>query len=156
MRAARGGDAAVMRMLLAAGADPKLAQKSGNNPILLAAGASAGRSGAEDARVPETAALEAIAVAVEAGVDINSVNATGDTAVHLAATTNQGSPSIIRFLAEHGANLNIKNKAGRTPLDAALRARDNDETIALLKSPGADASPVPRTDIAASPDNRVN
>ena len=157
MRAARGGDAVVMRILLAGGADPTLTQKSGNNPILLAAGASAGRNGAEDARVTEAAALDAIAVAVEAGIDVNSVNATGDTALHLAATTNQGSPSIIRFLVQHGANLNVTNKAGRTPLDAALRARDkNDETIALLKSLGAGASPAPGTDIAASPDNRVN
>ena len=157
MRAARGGDATLMRILLAAGADAKLTQKSGNNPILLAAGASAGRSGAEDARVPEAAALEAITVAVDAGVDVNAVNATGDTAMHLAATTNQGSPSIIRFLAARGANLNVKNKAGRTPLDGALRARDkNDDTIALLKSLGAEASAPPRTDIAASSDNRVN
>jgi len=157
MRAARGGDAAVMRILLGAGADPKLTQKSGNNPILLAAGASAGRNGAEDARVTEAAALDAITVAVEAGIDVNAANATGDTALHLAVTTNQGSPSIIRFLAQHGANLNIANKAGRTPLDAAMRAREkNDETIALLKSLGAAASPAPRTDIAASPDNRVN
>jgi hypothetical protein len=52
--------------------------------------------------------------------------------------------------------VSIKNKAGRTPLDAALRARDkNDDTIALLKSLGAEVS-APRTDIAASPDNRVN
>jgi len=31
-----------------------------------------------------------------------------------------------------------------------------DETIALLKSLGAEASATPRTDIAASPDSRVN
>jgi len=157
MRAARGGDAAVMRLLLAGGADPTLMQKSGNNPILLAAAASAGRNGAEDARVSEAAALEAITVAVDAGIDVNAVNTTGDTAMHLAATTNQGSPSIIRFLAERGANPNIKNKAGRTPLDAALRARDkNDDTIALLKSLGAEASVAAGTDIAGSSDNRVN
>jgi len=74
-------------------------------------------------------------------VDVNAVNATGDSAVHLAATTNQGSPSILRLLAGKGANLNIKNKGGRTPLDAALRAREkNDETIAVLKALGAEAS----------------
>lgn len=144
MRAARGGDAVVMRMLLAAGADARLTQKSGNNPVLLAAAASAGRNGGEDARVTESAALEAIKVAVDAGVDVNAVNATGDTALHLAATTNQGSPSIIRFLADKGANLNVKNKAGRTPLDAAMRARDrNDETIALLETLGAAPSDTP-------------
>ena len=142
MRAARGGDGVVMRLLLAAGADPRLTQKSGNNPIMLAAGASAGRAANdEEARVTEAKALDAIKVAVDAGIDINAVNATGDTAMHLAASTNQGSPSIIRFLAEKGANLSVKNKAGRTPLDAALRARDkNNDTIALLKALGAEAS----------------
>jgi len=149
MRAARGGDAAVMRILLAAGADAKATQKSGNNAVLLAAGASAGRVGTEDARVTEGTALEAITVAVDAGVDVNATNATGDTALHLAAGTNQGSPAIIRYLAGKGANMSVSNKAGRTPLDAALRARDrNDETIALLKELGAQPSPTgaPATD----------
>jgi ankyrin repeat protein len=142
MRAARGGDGVVMRLLLAAKADPTLTQKSGNNPIILAAGASAGRAATdEETRVTEAKALDAIKVAVDAAVDVNAVNAAGDTAMHLAASTNQGSPSIIRFLAEKGANVNVKNKAGRTPLDAALRARDkNNDTIALLKTLGAEAS----------------
>ena len=38
MRAARSGDAATMRVLLAAGADPKLVTKDGNNALLFAAG----------------------------------------------------------------------------------------------------------------------
>jgi ankyrin repeat protein len=29
----------------------------------------------------------------------------------------------VRFLVEHGANLNAKNKQGRTPLDAAVASR---------------------------------
>ena len=123
VRAARGGDAAVMRILFAAGADPKATQKNGNNAIMLAAAASAESNGGDDARVTEAAALDAITVAVEAGVDVNSVDATGDTAMHLAASANQGSPSIIRYLAAKGANMSVANNAGRTPLDAALRAR---------------------------------
>ncbi len=38
MRAARSGDAAVMRLLLAKGADPKLATRDGNNALMFAAG----------------------------------------------------------------------------------------------------------------------
>ena len=38
MRAARGGDAPVMRLLLQAGADSALTQKNGNTPLYLAAG----------------------------------------------------------------------------------------------------------------------
>jgi len=81
-------------------------------------------------------------------VDLAKVSrdaAVWDSAMHLASSTNQGSPSIIRFLVQHGANLNITNKAGRTQLDAAMRARDkNDETIALLKSLGAELSQAAR------------
>jgi ankyrin repeat protein len=67
-------------------------------------------------------------------VDVNAQNATGDTALHAAATSGGGQPSIIRLLVERGARLDVKNKADRTPLDAAARARQpNQEIIALLK-----------------------
>jgi len=67
---------------------------------------------------------------LDKGVDINAVNAAGDTAVHSAL----GSPAIVRYLAEHGAKVDVKNKQGRTPLDTALRNREaNPETVALLK-----------------------
>ena len=38
IRAARTGDAAVMRLLLDKGADPKLMTKDGNNALMIAAG----------------------------------------------------------------------------------------------------------------------
>jgi hypothetical protein len=54
------------------------------------------------------------------------VNAAGDTAVHAAF----GSPPSC-YLAGHGAQLDVKNKQGRTPLDTVLRNREgNPETIA--------------------------
>jgi uncharacterized protein len=128
MRAARGGDAAVMRILLQAGADPALTQKNGNAPLYLAAGIGPGGNNPDHGT--EKGALEAIAICLDAGADINAVNAAGDTAVHAAV----GSPAIVRFLAEHGARLDVKNKQGRTPLDVLVRNRDaNQETLALLK-----------------------
>ncbi len=48
------------------------------------------------------------------GFDINAVDANGRTALHGAA--NRGAPSIIRFLVDHGAKLDIVDKKGRTPL----------------------------------------
>jgi ankyrin repeat protein len=54
---------------------------------------------------------------LEAGVDVNAINAAGDTAVHARL----GSPAIVRFLAEHPAKLDVTNRQGHTPLDAALR-----------------------------------
>jgi len=128
MRAARGGDAVVMRLLLAAGADPTLTQKNGNTPIHLAA--SINLAGNSYDLVTMQNALDVIALCLDRSIDINAVNAAGDTAVHSAL----GSPAIVRYLAEHGAKLDVKNKQGRTPLDTALRNREaNPETVALLK-----------------------
>jgi len=128
MRAARGGDAPVMRLLLQAGADPALTQKNGNTPLYLAAGIGPGGNNPDHGT--EKGALEAIAICLEAGADINAVNAAGDTAVHAAL----GSPAIVRYLADRGARVDVKNKQGRTPLDTVLRNREgNPETIALLK-----------------------
>jgi len=136
MRAARKSDVEVMKILLDAGADPKLTQKSGNTPLMLAAGA-VSTGGDEAERVTEEQAIAAIRMGIEAGLDVNEVNANGDTVMHTAATTAGGLRTLIRFLAESGARLDVKNKAERTPLDAALRARQpNDATIALLRELG--------------------
>lgn len=135
MRAARKCDVEMMRILLDAKADVMLAQKSGNTPIMLCAGAVSGGN-AEDnpERVNADEAMAAIRLALDAGVDVNAQNATGDTALHTAATSGGGQPAIIRLLVERGAHLDVKNKADRTPLDAAARARQpNQEIIALLK-----------------------
>ena len=135
MRAARKCDVEMMRILLEAKPDVTLTQKSGNTPLMLCAGAvSAGNSEDNPERVSEAEALAAIRVALDAGVDVNAANATGDTALHTAATTGGGQPAIIRLLVERGARLDVKNKAERTPLDAATRGRQpNEKVLALLK-----------------------
>ena len=68
MRAARAGDAAVMRILLDKGADPKLTTKDGNTAFMFAAGV-----GYRDknTRGSESEALEALKVALGQGLDIN-------------------------------------------------------------------------------------
>jgi ankyrin repeat protein len=143
MRAARAGDVPLMKILLAAGADPALTQDNGNSPLLLAAGLGfRGPIGGTEAM-----ALEAIAFSLEQGADVNATNSAGDTAVHVAATTNfaesgtsQGSIAIVRFLVERGARLDIRNKAGRTALEAVLRAREHSAAIAAYLR---DRSPAP-------------
>jgi ankyrin repeat protein len=133
MRAARKCDVVVMKLLLEAGADPKLAQKSGNTPLMLAAGA-VSSGGDEGLRISEEQAVAAITLGIAAGLDVNDVNANGDTVMHTAATTNGGLRTVIRLLADAGARLDIKNKAERTPLEAAQRARQPGEaTIAILR-----------------------
>jgi len=136
MRAARKCDVAIMRLLLDAGADPKLTQKSGNNALMLAAGA-VSSGGDETQHISEEQALAAITLGIAAGLDVNETNTTGDTVMHTTATSGGGLRSVIRLLSEAGARLDIKNKGGRTPLEAAQRARQpNEATIALLRQLG--------------------
>jgi ankyrin repeat protein len=129
LRAAKGGDAVLMKILIDAGADPTLNQKSKRGPIMLAAGVHSQRADnvlfANDASV-----MEAIRICLDHGFDINAVNDAGETAVYAAI----GSPGLIRFLAERGARLDVKNNRGQTPLDAALKANEpNEPSIAVLR-----------------------
>jgi uncharacterized protein len=138
MRAARSGDAEVMRILLEAGADPKLVTKDGNNALMFAAGI-----GYRDKQTQGTdeQALEALKLCMDQGMDVNQADGKGETALHGAA--NRGSDLLVKFLVEHGARLDAKSKAGYTPLDIAM-GKDSfgalpvphDSTVALLKSLG--------------------
>ena len=109
MRAARSGDIVLMQVLLEGGADVKLATKSGMTPLLFATGTSRRKS--------DKAAIEAITLCLDRGADINESNANGETALHIAAAQ---ADSVVSFLAERGAKLDVKDRQGRTPLDVAL------------------------------------
>lgn len=110
MRAARSGDLPVMRSLLEGGGNPALTQKDySNTAMVLLNGRGAGN---------EAAVLEALKLCVEHGLDIDAFNANGQTVLHLAVQ--RGADSIVRYLAESGARLDMKNKQGRTPMDIAL------------------------------------
>lgn len=138
MRAARGGDATVMRALLEKGADPKLTTKEGTNALMFAAGV-----GYRDknTRGSESDALEGLKVALDSGLDLNQANTKGETALHGAAL--RGADSIVQFLVDHGAKLDIKTKQGFTPLDIAMGKSSlaalpvpHDSTVALIRKLG--------------------
>ena len=136
MRAAKSGDVEVMRLLLAAGADPTLTQPSGANALMLAAGMG-WRDGSPAApsydQGSERDAIEAIKLCLEVGLDINAATTSGDTALH-AAVSGRAAEPIVRFLAENGADLQARNKQGRTPLDiAASGRRELPEVVATLR-----------------------
>jgi ankyrin repeat protein len=138
MRAARSGDAAAMRLLLAKGANPKLTTRDGNTALLFAAGV-----GYRDknTRGTENEAIEAVKVAMDSGLDLNAENTRGETALDGAA--GRGADLIVQFLVDHGAKINAKSKQGFTPVDYALGKAvvgqlpvPHDSTVALLRKLG--------------------
>jgi ankyrin repeat protein len=118
MRAARNGDAAVMRVLLAKGADPKAVQPNGTTVLMLACGVGRGLGVFAKDYATEEQLFEGVTLLLERGVDVNLQNTAGLTALHFAAQA--GMDSVVTALAKHGAALDLKDKQGRTPVDVAL------------------------------------
>ena len=143
--AAMAGDVEVMRVLAENGADPRLASKDGTTPLMVAAGL--GRYLAES-RVTEVRALATVKLALELGGEINAVNDSGNAALHGAAHTKAN--TIITFLAGNGADLNLRNTRGQTPLMIADTVRAGSATVSqktptgdLLRSLGAESPAEP-------------
>ncbi|MEP7310850.1 MAG: ankyrin repeat domain-containing protein [Acidobacteriota bacterium] len=118
-RAAKSNDLQVMRLLLDAGADPRLTIKDRTTVAMIAAAGGA-VVGAYAVAIPvtEESSLEALKLCVEHGVDLNAFNTNGLTALHNAVT--RGSVKIVKYLADQGAKLDLRDKQGRLPLDIAL------------------------------------
>ncbi|MCG8428325.1 MAG: ankyrin repeat domain-containing protein [Chromatiales bacterium] len=68
----------------------------------------------------ERLALESVEVAIEHGVNLDHTDFTGSTALHDAAARNLA--TVVRALAERGADINVFNARGQTPLDLAVVA----------------------------------
>jgi ankyrin repeat protein len=137
LTASLAGDLTVMRLLLEYGADPYIPTFGGTTALMAAAGI----NWVVDQTYDEgpKALLEAVQLCWELGMDVNAVNSMGLTAVHGAA--NRGSDDIIRFLAEKGAKLDVKDNEGRTPLTwaegvflATHPAKPKPSSIALIKT----------------------
>jgi len=119
--AADYGDAATMRLLIAAHADPLIVTKDKTTPLMAAAGVDFiegqdryGRRWFRDTTMPiQMAALEAVKLALELGNDVNAANADGLTAMHGAAY--MGSNLLVQYLFDHGAKLDVRNRRGWTP-----------------------------------------
>ena len=122
MLAALTADAELLKTLAALGADTSLRNVENSTPLMAAAGL-ATRSPGEDAGT-EPEVLEAIQVLLDLGADVNAIDNNGETAMHSAAYKNL--PQVVRFLATHGAKIDIWNKNdkfGWTPLAIAVGYR---------------------------------
>jgi len=137
--AAKAADVEVMRLLLAHGADPKINTGVNITPLMAAAGI-AWASNQDPAS--EEQVLDAVKLLVEeVGADVNAVNAVGETAMHAAAY--RGANSVVQYLYDKGAKLDVVAKDGRTPLIIADGVEYGNSfaaqphTAALLRKLGA-------------------
>jgi len=117
LRAARTGDAAAMRILLDHGGDPALTIGNHTTALMFAAGSGRNAGVFQKDIGTERDLFATVKVLVDHGVDVNLANDNGQTAMHFAAQTSDDS---VRYLAAHGAVLDMKDKQGHTPADLAL------------------------------------
>ncbi len=137
------GALAVLKNLLAAGADPRLTTDDGTTPLMVAAGL--GRStfqpGLQRGRRSQTAE-DAVTLLLDAGADVNAVNEADFTALHGAAF--RGLDEVIEILVKRGANINARDFRGRTAYRMAEGSKQSfqfqayPETAEFIRKLGAD------------------
>ena len=169
--AAKFGELEIMRALAAAGARTRVQASDGSTAIMVALDTPATRTGNAEgfgsdrrdryglitAVTPEQMEADALAIArlaIELGGDVNAVDSSGNTALHLASS--KAFTRVIELLAARGADVNARNRRGQTALAIAEAAtavgaarrrmtggnqRASDEaaatTVALLRKLGA-------------------
>ena len=138
--AASVADVEMMRLLLAAGADPTEMTNSKTTALMAAAGVN--RKLAESP-VTEAESLEAVKLLLQLGADPKAVSDNGENA--LFGPAYRGWNTLVELLVEKGADVNAVSKAGITPWLAASGLGDrfggvlfNTETAELLVKLGAD------------------
>ena len=136
-----GGTTAVMAAVGMGGRAPLVAV---DRLARIAEGAPVGGRRGPNPVEHEAVTLEAVRFAVQLGVDADTANANGDTALHAAAA--RGYDTVIEFLAANGAMLNVTNNEGQTPLAVAMTgsrrlggryAVPRQSTVDLLRRLGA-------------------
>ena len=138
--AAMDGNLSVMRALAAAGADPQVGTEKNTTPLMVAAGL--GQVPAET-RVTESDSVQAVQFVLELGADVNQANDVGRSALHGAAHIR--SDAIVQLLVDHGAQVNVEDQRGITPLMIAeggghvlLPGLGGGSTAELLRALGSD------------------
>jgi ankyrin repeat protein len=138
--ASAAADVEIMKMLLAAGADPKLTTDAKASAVMAAAGLhrSVGESALQEKQV-----LETVALLFELGVEARGETSFGENALFGAAY--RGWNTLLKQLIDKGVNVNATTKAGITPWLAASGQGDrlggvlyNAEGAAILLAHGAD------------------
>jgi ankyrin repeat protein len=157
LRAAIGADVDTVRLLLEHGALADLPNVHGITPLMAAAGHVSGRNRPSDSVEAQARAIELIDMLLAAGADVDAkitdthsrtanvgrqpnavTEREGQTALYGAVKF--GWADVVAHLLAKGADPNVKDALGKTPLDAALGrvgGRDNtpsEEVAALLRA----------------------
>ena len=144
-RAAQSSDVAAMRLLMEYKADPKLASRSGDTPLMAAAGIGWAANWSVNAPYP---LIDAVKYCVELGNGVNAVDNRGYTALHGAAYL--GDNEMIQFLVSKGAKVNAISNGGDFPADMANGparfGQPHPESVALLEKLGSPNSHNCRSD----------
>jgi uncharacterized protein len=105
LRASQSGDIALMKLLLAHGADPKIDTVLHVTALQVAAGIG-WVEGITYEWSPD-ATLQAVKMLLDLGLDVNAQADTGRTALHGAA--HKGRTDVIQALVDHGAKLDVRD-----------------------------------------------
>ncbi|MBV8842953.1 MAG: ankyrin repeat domain-containing protein [Bryobacterales bacterium] len=116
-RAAQSGDVELMKLLLAHGADPKIASAHKVTPLAVASGIG-WVEGITYEWSPEEN-LEAVKMCLDLGIDPNAADDEGRTALHGAA--HKGRNDVIKLLVDRGANLQAHDLGSRDTVNGAMK-----------------------------------
>jgi uncharacterized protein len=145
-RAAQSSDTAAMKLLVEHGADTNIATKSGETPLMAAAGIGWAANWSVNAPIP---LVDAVKYCVELGNDVNAADNRGYTALHGAGYL--GNNDMVTYLVSKGAKVDARSKAGDFPADMANGptrfGQPHPETLALLEKLGSPNSHNCRSDL---------
>jgi ankyrin repeat protein len=105
LRASQSGDIVLMKLLLARGADPKIATALGVTALHAAAGIGWVEGITYEWSAKDT--LEAVKLLLDLGLDVNAQADTGRVALHGAA--HKGRSDVVQLLVDHGARLDVRD-----------------------------------------------